>query len=148
MNRKTQIVKKSTTKNHYTSYKLNTAILLVITILFAALTVFGVNRASNIKKGLMQVISDAPSLCYDEENYKNMHTIEDAYVCLLQSDEYGNPSIASTQHDFTLFLQDTIMFSREVEILYFKNLIGYIGAFFTISSLSATIIYWLHNKNQ
>ncbi|MBQ6320645.1 hypothetical protein IJI17_00255 [Candidatus Saccharibacteria bacterium] len=131
-------------KNHS---KPVTILLSTLTILLGALTIYGVNCVSKTKLGAMQVISDAPSLCYDAKDYDSAHIIENAYVCLAYPDENGENMPATSLADYTFFLQNTIMFSREIQFFQLKSLVGFIGALFTLTSGFVTIAYWLHHKS-
>ncbi len=127
--------------------KVNVCLLALMTAAFAVLTVLAGQEALRYKKGMMTVVSDAPALCHDDERYAEQGTIEGAYVCRIdQYDENGEPARTDELNDHTFFLQDTIMFSREVEIFYFRGLAMFIGALFTIAGVGATVVYWNHNR--
>ncbi len=93
-------------------------------------------------------ISDVPGLCYDEDTYKNSNStiIENAYPCLTQTDENGNPIPATSQNDQTMFLFDHTSFSGHVISYELTIVLTVVGSMLTAASLIAALIYWNHNR--
>lgn len=134
-----------------TRIKVNTCLLLLLTVLFGAMTCFGISRirAFNISATAF-TISDGPGLCrYDGADPKDLEFMrEEVYLCSLEHDEDGNYVEVTDVKDHTLYLNNKITFASEIISAQLKTILCIIGSMFTIASLIGTIVYWNHNRGR
>lgn len=121
-----------------TRIKVNTCILVVLSILIGLMTFLGVKRLESYRLNLIGV-SDAPGLCFDEEKYKN-ELIEDAYPCTTD----GEP--VSSDNENVIFLFNRANFASTMEINGMLLVLITIGSILTVSSLVVAVVYWNHNR--
>lgn len=125
----------------------NTGLLVLLAIAIGLMTFCGVQKLEMLHKNFTG-ISDVPGLCYDEERYRKNQTIENAYPCLTQTDEDGNPIPATSQNDQTIFLFNHTSFSSSVLSHEFIIVLTVVGGIFTLTSLIAALVYWNHNRDS
>lgn len=131
--------------------KVNTCLLLILSVLFGAMTCCGISRirAFNISATAF-TISDGPGLCrYDGADPKDLGFMrEEVYLCSLEHDEDGNYVEVTDVKDHTLYLNNKITFASEIISAQLKTILCIIGSMFTIASLIGTIVYWNHNRGR
>ncbi|MBQ2695460.1 hypothetical protein IJG04_02365 [Candidatus Saccharibacteria bacterium] len=122
--------------------KINTALFILMALIFGAITFYGINQLSVFRKNLIGV-SDAPALCYNEELYEqnNGTIIQDTYPCISNGTEE-----ATDLKDHTMFLYDRISLTATINSWQNDILLVSIGSMLTIGSLISAIIYWNHNR--
>ena len=129
------------TKKSNSRVLINTGILILMSVIFGALTFCGVSKIQSVSKNF-QGVTNAPALCFDEthtdeDGYK---TLDGAYIC----DKNGAEASSSAQ---SLFVYDKL---AQYSILRSNDLvvaITTIGSILTVASLLGAVVYLNHNRS-
>ena len=131
------------TKKTNTRVVVNTCILVLMSVIFGALTICGINKIQNVSKNF-QSISNAPALCFgdihtDEQGYK---TLDNAYICA-KSDGSSKAELSEQ----SLFIYDKMTQSSITRSADLVIVLSVLGSILTVGGLFGAIVYWNHNRN-
>lgn len=136
-----------------TRIKVNTCLLLLLTVSFGILTWCGASRIMAHGRGYSAFIAtdDAPGICFEEESdFINGHptTRKGPYVCITENDESYERVRTTDANDYTMFLSEHISFTSTIESTQLAIILFTIGLMSTIASLIGAIVYWNHNHGR
>lgn len=135
-------------KDVSTRVKINTMLLLLMSLLFGIITLFGLQFMKSQMDQLSYLTSgDMPQICFESEDESHGgRDASGAYICSTEQDENGNSKHLTSNEDYALFLQNNLVFVSNLESLELMTILCALGSMLTIGSLIATLVYWNHNR--
>ena len=134
------------TKKSKTSIRvvINTTLLIVLGVVFAAISTFSAYRMVEYNNLLTSTHhpTNQASVCFDEkvDEDGDMMTYNEG-IC-----NPGTETRADDPNTLALFLDGEIAMAQDMNAYFSAQVMVMIGGFFSISSIFAAIIYWNHNK--
>lgn len=136
-----------------TRIKVNTCLLLLLTVSFGILTWCGASRIIAHGRGHSAFVAtdDYLGICFEEESdFINglPTTRKGPYVCITENDENYERVRTTDANDYTMFLNERIGFISTIESTQLAIILFTIGLMSTIASLIGAIVYWNHNHGR
>lgn len=122
---------------------INTTILVTLSVAFAAIAICHAFQLDQYNNKLKEAhyISNKPGLCYDIVDDSDGIITDNERIC-----GPGTEEKVTDPNQLALYLDDQVNFVGDMSIYASVHTMLLIGAFFSLSSLAAAIIYWNHNR--